>query len=198
MIPNLLPKFTILSSLGMFLGEETLHRIQEADENCGKYRRRLLRERMASEPAVFLVADDGNILGLDHYDEEKHGHGHGHGHGDHRQMLVSDEGILPFKDPHGHGHGDHGGHDTERPDVICEECSLSPAAVTCGICGILCNNCKDDYHKLKKFRDHHVISLKNSLFAPKKPLLTDNPIINKDRTAASLYKKTGAIEEIAD
>eukprot|EP01062_Namystynia_karyoxenos_P068365 TRINITY_DN628_c0_g1_i1.p4 TRINITY_DN628_c0_g1~~TRINITY_DN628_c0_g1_i1.p4 ORF type:complete len:124 (+),score=54.88 TRINITY_DN628_c0_g1_i1:396-767(+) len=105
---------------------------------------------------------------------------------------------MPIIDPshHGHGHG-HGGHEDEKsPDVICEECDLSPAAITCGICGILCENCSNTYHRFKKFQSHHVIKLKNALFAPKQPLRTDNPIINKAHTAASLYKKSGAAEEI--
>ena len=131
------------------------------------------------------------------FDDGEH-HAHHHDHGD-KNLLISDEGLIPISDPHGgHGHGHGHGHETVRPDVICEECNLSPAAVTCGICGILCTNCTEDYHKLKKFKDHHVIMLKNSLFAPKKPLLTDNPIINKERTAASLYKKTGTVEEVLE
>lgn len=115
-------------------------------------------------------------------------------------MLMNDEmGLVPIIDPHGHGHG-HGGHheDEKTPDVICEECSLSPAAVTCGICGILCENCSNTYHGFKKFKDHHVIGLKNKLFCPRAPLATDNPIINKAMTAASLYKKSGAAEEIQE
>eukprot|EP01062_Namystynia_karyoxenos_P068368 TRINITY_DN628_c0_g1_i5.p1 TRINITY_DN628_c0_g1~~TRINITY_DN628_c0_g1_i5.p1 ORF type:complete len:295 (+),score=14.17 TRINITY_DN628_c0_g1_i5:103-885(+) len=89
------------------------------------------------------------------------------------------------------------GHDHGIPDVTCEECDLSPAAITCGICGILCDNCSNTYPRFKKLQSHHVIKLKSALFAPKQPLRTDNPIINRAHTAAPLYQQSsGAAEEI--
>eukprot|EP01065_Artemidia_motanka_P031689 TRINITY_DN3820_c0_g2_i1.p1 TRINITY_DN3820_c0_g2~~TRINITY_DN3820_c0_g2_i1.p1 ORF type:complete len:616 (+),score=193.55 TRINITY_DN3820_c0_g2_i1:67-1848(+) len=192
-VPLSMPPFTILASLGEFVDHETLDRMSKSDELNGKRRRRALRQRSILEEAQFLHSGSNDLFGVS---ESGSGH-HGHGHGEGLQLLSDDAGLTPLIDPSHHGHGHGGGHGDEKPpDVICEECDKSPAAVTCGICGILCENCSKNYHSFKKFETHHVIKLKNALFAPKQPLKTDNPIINKAHTAASLYKKSGAAEEV--
>eukprot|EP01062_Namystynia_karyoxenos_P015775 TRINITY_DN1574_c0_g1_i1.p1 TRINITY_DN1574_c0_g1~~TRINITY_DN1574_c0_g1_i1.p1 ORF type:complete len:662 (+),score=223.73 TRINITY_DN1574_c0_g1_i1:84-1988(+) len=216
MIPVSMPPLTILASLGDFMDHEVVHRMREADATGGKWRRQRLRDRQIAEPAAFLedTMQDSVVVfqrGKHHAEEGTnsqgsesaslaHGHesGHGGGHDGHgaERMLLTDEGMLPLPRP-GHGHAHHGHGHSKLPDVICEECHKTPAAWTCGICGILCGSCNTTYHSLRRFRDHHQIRLKVSakLFTPDSQLRTDNPIINKAFTADTLYKKVGTEAE---
>eukprot|EP01063_Lacrimia_lanifica_P016239 TRINITY_DN22842_c0_g1_i1.p1 TRINITY_DN22842_c0_g1~~TRINITY_DN22842_c0_g1_i1.p1 ORF type:complete len:598 (+),score=173.69 TRINITY_DN22842_c0_g1_i1:56-1849(+) len=206
-LPEIMPRFVILSSLGTFLDVATLQRIIEHDESSGKYRRRELRDRVRLQRAAMYRNADHDLFHRfidDDSEEEDSPPGSPRGaprspahvkRADDEVCIATDEGLLPLRPLHD-VHEHHTGHAPRGPDIICEECDVAPAGFACGECGYLCTRCTRKYHSLKRFATHKVFKLSHSLFETKQPLLTDNPVLNKDLTAAALYRKHGALEEV--
>ena len=183
LIPNLMPKFTILTSLGDLLCMETLQHIQLADDRSGKYRRIHHRTQTTLAPPPMF---EQNISPLDDYVEalikqEREGRALGTaGGGQHYALLPESPGLE---------HGGHSGHQQplkaskhdRLPDLICEECSNELAHVNCGVCGMLCKQCDLDYHRLKRNQGHMLIAIKAGQAAGCQTgtLLTDQPLLQK-------------------
>eukprot|EP01060_Flectonema_neradi_P003264 TRINITY_DN12094_c0_g1_i1.p1 TRINITY_DN12094_c0_g1~~TRINITY_DN12094_c0_g1_i1.p1 ORF type:complete len:563 (+),score=77.03 TRINITY_DN12094_c0_g1_i1:113-1801(+) len=46
--------------------------------------------------------------------------------------------------------------------IVCEECEQQLAIVSCGLCGMLCQYCDADYHRLKKNKGHVCVPVRSS------------------------------------
>eukprot|EP01064_Diplonema_japonicum_P003079 TRINITY_DN12034_c0_g1_i1.p1 TRINITY_DN12034_c0_g1~~TRINITY_DN12034_c0_g1_i1.p1 ORF type:complete len:617 (+),score=53.16 TRINITY_DN12034_c0_g1_i1:91-1941(+) len=185
LIPGLMPKYTILKSVGDLLDLETLHDIQLSDEASGRYRRLAIRQAEASGLPPFIQEalrplDDEvqQLIRLDRARKnplkkpERYQELGGGASDDDSQDdgNASYDGLSPKASPHKNKRK------RRHPEIFCEECEKQPAVRACGVCGMLCNTCDVDYHKLKKNSAHLVIELKSRPNAKLNELQTDTPL----------------------
>eukprot|EP01060_Flectonema_neradi_P011530 TRINITY_DN18584_c0_g1_i2.p1 TRINITY_DN18584_c0_g1~~TRINITY_DN18584_c0_g1_i2.p1 ORF type:complete len:661 (+),score=98.91 TRINITY_DN18584_c0_g1_i2:214-1983(+) len=128
MIPLVLPRFTILASLGDLLDHDTLLSMKQADRKSGKYRRQVQRDAKITVPAQFLAQSDHVV--------QKFG------------VSEEDEDFDSMMDPL---------MKKEKKQItgLCEECEEREAVTECGQCKMLfCEECDFSYHKLRGLRKH--------------------------------------------
>ena len=177
LIPRLMPKYTILTSVGDKIDMETLQRIQQSDDTDGRYRRIHHREHTASAPAEVLSETasplDEYVEALMKEEQEVRAAASKHD----QYTLLPD--LEMVQKPKAGGHGE-----KRLPELICEECSSQLAQVSCGFCGMLCRQCDADYHRLKRNQGHTLITIKSGHNAVQgQSLLTDQPLLPTSVTA---------------
>ena len=124
LIPRVMPKYTILRCIDLDLS--TIVDIRLGDEASGRYRRILDREVSILEPPPFFE-DISSPLDAP------------------VARLLSNNSCAPPPPP------------TKRTKgtlIVCEECEQQLAVITCALCGMLCQYCDADYHRLKKNKGH--------------------------------------------
>ncbi|KAJ9465909.1 hypothetical protein DIPPA_32373 [Diplonema papillatum] len=165
LIPQLMPQFTILKSVGDMLDVSTLVDVQLSDENSGKFRRIQKRHAQALAPPPFFEEDCSplddvvdTLIKLENESKKKAG-------GSRPSFVSIDEEsgqelalLTDFGDTSASPSPTAAAR-RRRPHLICEECQSNPVAKTCGICGMLCQQCNVDYHKLTKNASHLVVTV---------------------------------------
>ncbi|KAJ9453439.1 hypothetical protein DIPPA_08659 [Diplonema papillatum] len=134
-LPMMLPTFTILASLGEFMDQNILLMMLQQDKESGKWRRMFHRDSKTS-----LLAENTRIV--------------------RSELLLCQQdasvelaiGLPPVVPPW----EEDAPVTLHREDLFanCTECELRPAKVKCNRCGLLCDECDTNYHRLRPLKNH--------------------------------------------
>ena len=147
-LPVILPTLTILASLGEYIDHEVLVGILQVDKKSGKLRRVFERDKKIKKLAASMrIFRETRMLSKTNLGSR--------GSGKDSVMIMQDPAFRVFKIDDGVNR--------EKPVVItadeleskCGECNVAAAKLKCNRCGVLCDDCDNNYHRLRLLKNHH-------------------------------------------
>eukprot|EP01060_Flectonema_neradi_P011558 TRINITY_DN18612_c0_g1_i1.p1 TRINITY_DN18612_c0_g1~~TRINITY_DN18612_c0_g1_i1.p1 ORF type:complete len:722 (+),score=118.48 TRINITY_DN18612_c0_g1_i1:157-2322(+) len=150
-LPVILPTLTILASLGEYIDHEVIIGMLQVDKKSGKSRRIFLRDKKIKKLAAAMrVFRETRILSKPNVIS-----GHEEGRAAEEAAKTTDPAFRLFKNDDGINREKPVEITEEDLHATCCECNVGAAKIKCNRCGVLCDECDNNYHRLRLLKNHH-------------------------------------------